>query len=195
MLKKPRNLDVRPREYLTEDEIDRLIKAARQCGRHPHRDATMILVGYIHGFRVSELLNLKWTQINFETAQMNVHRLKGGKNSVHPIIAREIRALRRLQKESGRNPYVFISEYKAPLTPSTFLKIMQRGGEKADFEFPLHPHMLRHSTGFKLANDGYPTRLIQEYLGHKNIQHAVRYTDLLSDKFNGIMESRVFRAS
>lgn len=188
MPRKPKNLDVRPREYLTEDEIDRLIKAARQCGRHSHRDATMILVGYIHGFRVSELLNLKWTQINFETAQINVNRLKGGKNSVHPIIAKEIRALRRLQKESGKNPYVFISEYKAPLTPSTFLKIMRRAGEKAAFEFPLHPHMLRHAIGVKLANDGYPIRIIQDYLGHKNIQHTVRYTELISNKFDGFWE-------
>jgi type 1 fimbriae regulatory protein FimB/type 1 fimbriae regulatory protein FimE len=82
-------------------------------------------------------------------------------------------------------PYVFVTERGGPLTDSTFRKLVARAGEKAGIDFPVHPHMLRHGCGFKLANDGQDTRAIQHYLGHKNIQHTVRYTELASDRFNG----------
>jgi len=184
MVKRPKNKDVRPREYLTSSEVDRLIKAARISGRHHHRDSTMILVGYIHGFRISELLGLKWAQINFETGSIDIARLKRGVRSIHPMPSKEIRALRRLQKESIHTPYVFISEYKVPLSPSTFQRIIKRAGEQAGFDFPIHPHMLRHAIACKLVNDGHDIRVIQHYLGHRNIQHTVRYTELITNKFD-----------
>jgi type 1 fimbriae regulatory protein FimB/type 1 fimbriae regulatory protein FimE len=97
----------------------------------------------------------------------------------------EIRALKRLQRDYPDSPYVFVTERKGPLTTSTVRKLVARAGVKAKIKFPVHPHMLRHGCGYKLANDGQDTRAIQHYLGHKNIQHTVRYTEMASDRFNG----------
>ena len=82
-------------------------------------------------------------------------------------------------------PYLFVTERKGPLTTATVRKLVARAGEKAKLGFPVHPHMLRHACGYKLANDGQDTRAIQLYMGHRNIQHTVRYTELASDRFNG----------
>jgi type 1 fimbriae regulatory protein FimB/type 1 fimbriae regulatory protein FimE len=180
---KPKNEDVRPREYLTDKEVTRLMKAASKTGRHRHRDSTLILVTYRHGFRVSELTALRWDQVALDSGALHVSRVKKGSPSVHPIRGPEIRALRRLKRDYPETPYVFVTERKGPLTSSAVRKMVARAGEIAEFEFPVHPHMLRHATGFKLANDGHDTRAIQQYLGHKNIQHTVRYTELASTRF------------
>jgi Phage integrase family len=79
--------------------------------------------------------------------------------------------------------YVFVSERKTPLCADAVRKIVGRPGREAGIEFPVHPHMLRHATGYKLANDGQDTRAIQHYLGHRNIQHTTRYTELAADRF------------
>lgn len=182
--RKPYNKERRSREYLTPDEIDRLIKTARTLGRYGHRDATMILLAYRHGLRVSELLSLRWEQVDLKNGNMHVHRLKNGTPTVHPLYGVEIRELRKLQRDYPDSPYIFVSELKGAITSSTFRKIIARAGKEAKLGFDIHPHMLRHSTGFKLANDGQDTRAIQHYLGHKNIQHTVRYTELTSKRFN-----------
>jgi len=178
------NSAVRSREYLTPDEVEELIKAAKNIGRHGHRDAALILLAYRHGFRVSELIALRWDQIDLKQGLLHVNRLKNGTPSNHPIRGPEIRALRRLQREYPETPYVFVTERKGPLTPSTVRKIVARAGREAKLPFPAHPHMLRHACGYKLANDGHDTRAIQHYLGHKNITHTVRYTELAADRFN-----------
>jgi integrase len=177
------NAASRSREYLTPTEVDRLREAAAKQGRHGTRDATMILLAYRHGLRVAELIALRWDQVDLKQGVLHVRRRKNGSPSTHPLHSPEIRALRRLAREYPETPYVFVTERKGPLTDSTFRKIVARAGEVAGFDFPVHPHMLRHSTGFKLANDGQDTRAIQHYLGHKNIQHTVRYTELSSDRF------------
>ena len=182
-IQKPKNKDVRPREYLTESEVERLMKAAAKTGRHRHRDSTLILVTYRHGFRVSELTALRWDQVELDCGSLHVSRVKKGTPSVHPIRGPEIRALRRLQRDYPVTPYVFVTERKGPLTDSAVRKVITRAGELAEFAFPIHPHMLRHATGYKLANDGHDTRAIQQYLGHKNIQHTVRYTELATTRF------------
>ena len=182
-LGKPRNVDRRGREHLTPGEIDRLIAAAGRLGRHGHRDATMILMAFRHGLRVSELISLRWDQLDLKQGLFHVRRRKNGIPSTHPLFGPELRALRRLAREYGETPYVFVSERKAPMSDSTFRKIVARAGQAADIDMPIHPHMLRHSTGFKLANDGQDTRAIQHYLGHKNIQHTVSYTQLRADRF------------
>jgi len=179
------NLAVRSREYLTPDEVEGLIKAAKNIGRHGHRDAGLILLTYRHGFRVSELIALRWDQIDLKQGLLHVNRLKNGTSSNHPIRGPEIRALRRLQREYPETPYVFVTERKGPLTASTVRKILARAGKEAKLPFPVHPHMLRHACGYKLANDGHDTRAIQQYLGHKNITHTVRYTELAPDRFKG----------
>ncbi len=177
------NKDRRGREHLTPAEIDQIIAAAGRIGRHGHRDATLILIGYRHGLRVSELVSLRWDQIDIKQGLLHVSRLKNGTPSTHPLRGPEIRALRRLQRDQEASPYVFTTERGGPLTTSTVRKLVARAGEVAGLGFPVHPHMLRHGTGFKLANAGHDTRAIQHYLGHKNIQHTVRYTELESERF------------
>jgi len=178
-----KNKDLRPREYLTGSEVELLMKAAKDTGRHGHRDSTLILVAYRHALRVSELILLRWDAIDFTTGLMHINRLKGGVASTHPISGTETRALKRLQRDYVKSPYVFTTERKGPLTSSTIRKMIARAGINAGIGFPIHPHMLRHSTGYKLANDGQDTRSIQHYMGHRNIQHTVRYTEISSDRF------------
>lgn len=177
------NRERRTREHLTPQEVDKLIKAASRVGRYGHRDATLILIAYRHGLRVSELVALRWDQIDLEQGLLHVSRLKHGVPSTHPLRAPEIRALRRLRREYGISPYVFTTERRGAMTDSSVRKIVARAGEQAEFGFPVHPHMLRHACGFKLANEGHDTRAIQHYLGHRNIQHTVRYTELSADRF------------
>ena len=182
-LKRPPNRDLRTREYLTEAEVERLMAATRG-NRHGHRDATMILVAYRHGLRASELIDLRWDQVELRTASLHVRRLKQGTPSTHPIIGDELRALRRLQREQEpKSPFVFTSERGAPFTSAGFARMLERAGTEAKFGFKPHPHMLRHACGYALANRGHDTRALQAYLGHKNIQHTVRYTELSPTRF------------
>lgn len=178
-----KNTEVRSREYLTPAEIDRLIAAAKSLGRHGHRDSTLILLAFRHGLRVSELVSLRWDMIDLKQGLLHVSRLKNGVPSVHPLRGPELRALRKLAKDYPDSPYLFVTERKGPMTTSAVRKILTRAGQAAKIGLAVHPHMLRHSTGYKLANDGHDTRAIQHYLGHKNIQHTVRYTELAADRF------------
>jgi integrase len=181
--RKPRNSTVRAREYLTEGEIERLVKAAG-ANRYGHRDATMILVAFRHGLRTAELTQLRWEAIDFDRGELAVARVKGGKSATHPLTGRELRALRRLKREQvPASSFVFVSERGAPFAPRGFRQVIERLGQAAGFDFPVHAHMLRHACGYKLANDGVDTRSLQAYLGHRNIQHTVRYTELAASRF------------
>ena len=180
-----KNNELRSREYLIEREVSALMDAARKIGRHGHRDATFILVVFSHGLRVSEAIALRWDQIDLEQGLIHVRRAKRGTPSVHPLRSLEIPALRELRRKYPNGPYVFSTERQGPMTVSTVQKIVTRAGRAAQFSFPVHPHMLRHAIGFKLANDGRDTRAIQHYLGHRNIQHTVRYTELSAGRFKG----------
>jgi type 1 fimbriae regulatory protein FimE len=181
--RKPRNAERRSREFLTPAEVERVIKAAEGVGRHGHRDSTMVLVAYRHALRVSELVCLRWDQIDLAQGLLHVNRVKSGTPSTHPIRGPELRALRRLKRDYPSSPYVFCGERKGPLTTSGVRKIVARAGAAAKIDFPVHPHMLRHAAGYKLANDGQDTRAIQHYLGHKNITHTTRYTELSPERF------------
>jgi type 1 fimbriae regulatory protein FimB/type 1 fimbriae regulatory protein FimE len=186
--RKPLNAERRSREYLTPGEVDTLMSAARRIGRHGHRDATMILLTYRHGLRVSELVSLRWEQVDLKEGLLHVRRRKHGIATTHPLYGTEIRALRQVARAYPDTPYVFVSERKGPMTASTFRKIVARAGESAQLGLYVHPHMLRHATGFKLANDGQDTRAIQHYLGHKKIQHTVGYTTLAATRFQGFWD-------
>jgi integrase len=177
------NSSVRTREYLTTAEIERLMAAARKSSRYGHRDATMILIGYRHGLRASELCDLQWSQVELTTGRLHVRRAKNGSPSVHPMQGEEIRALRRLQRDHGLSSHVFMTERDGPMTPNAFHALFGRIGSRAKMQFPIHPHMLRHGCGYALANAGHDTRALQAWLGHKNIQHTVRYTELAPDRF------------
>jgi len=181
--RRPPNADLRTREYLTEAEVERLLRATRN-NRWAHRDATMILVAYRHGLRASELTDLRWDQVDFRTATLHVRRVKQGSPSTHPIIGDELRWLRRLQRDQEpKSPFVFTSERGSPFTTAGFARMVERAGAEAKLRFKAHPHMLRHACGFALAAKGHDTRALQAYLGHKNIQHTVRYTELSPTRF------------
>jgi len=185
---KPKNTDRRTREYLTPAEVTQLMQAARHVGRHGHRDTTLILLMYRHGLRVSEVASLRWESIDLKTALLHVRRLKHGVAATHPLHGPELRALRKLQHASPELTYVFLSERGSPLSDRTIRHMMLRAGIDAQLPFPVHPHMLRHACGFYLANKGIDTRAIQQYLGHRHIQHTVRYTELAPQRFRDFWE-------
>jgi type 1 fimbriae regulatory protein FimE len=181
-LRRGPNAEYRPREYLTETEVERLIETSRKRGRNGARDSAAILLAYRHGLRASELVALQWAQIDLRHGRLHVNRSKGGIESVHPLHGPELRALRPLV---GKSPYVFVTEAGTPVTTAWFLRMVQRTGVAAGLPFQVHPHMLRHATGYKLANDGADTRSLAHYLGHRNLQSTARYTALAPDRFKG----------
>jgi site-specific recombinase XerD len=163
------NRELRTREHLTTDEVERLLIEAAKTNRHGHRDATMVLLAFRHALRAAEVVD--------------VRRVKNGTPSTHPLAGRELRALRRLQRESVASPFVFVSERGAPFSTAGFGRMIERAAEAAGLEIKAHAHMLRHACGYALANAGHDTRALQAWLGHRNIQHTVRYTELSPARF------------
>jgi type 1 fimbriae regulatory protein FimB/type 1 fimbriae regulatory protein FimE len=180
------NAQLRTREYLTPSEVAKLMTVAGKRSRYGQRDACLILLTYRHGLRVSELVALKWDQADLKAGLLHVRRAKNGMPSTHPMQGDELRALRQLAREwPEHGGFVFVSERGGPMTADGVRKLITRTGEEAKLTFPVHPHMLRHACGFKLANDGHDTRALQLWLGHRNIQHTVRYTELSPARFKG----------
>ncbi len=182
-LRRP-NAELRPREHLTEREVEKLIAAAKG-NRWGQRDATMILIAFRHGLRASELCGLQWSDVEFESATLHLRRAKGGATATHPLLGDELRALRVLKREAS-SPFVFVTERGAPFSVAGLAKLIERAGIEAGMPFKCHPHMLRHATGFALANKGTDTRTLQAYLGHRSIQSTVRYTELAPGRFKNL---------
>jgi integrase len=176
------------REYLTEREVDELCDAARQRGRYGHRDATMILLAFRHGLRVSELIALRWEQVDLAAGRLQVIRRKGSDDSVQPLSGVEIRALRRVKREQGAGSrYLFLTERGAPMTANGFFKMLTRAAESVGMD-GVHPHLLRHACGFKLVNQGVDTRTLAAYLGHRQIANTARYTKMDARRFDGFWQ-------
>ena len=171
------------RDYLRPDEVDAMVQAARKSGRHRVRDAAIILMMFRHGLRTAELVTLRWQQVDLKAGYLDVHRMKRGHNSKHPLRGPQLRLLRELQSVYTDSPYVFVSERKAPLSPRSIREIVARAGKLAGLPFVPHPHQLRHACGYYLASYGHDTRAIQDYLGHRNIQHTMRYTSMAPHRF------------
>jgi integrase len=146
----------------------------------------MILVCFRHGLRASELCELQWSDIEFESATLHLRRAKGGQTGSHPLLGDELRALRALKRDVAKSPFIFVSERDAPFTVSGLQKMVERAGIEAKMPFKVHPHMLRHATGYALANRGTDTRTLQAYLGHRSIQSTVRYTELAPGRFKNL---------
>jgi type 1 fimbriae regulatory protein FimB/type 1 fimbriae regulatory protein FimE len=178
------NSEIRPREHLTEREVEKLMEAAKK-NRQGQRDGTMILICFRHGLRASELCELQWSDLEFETATLHLRRAKNGTAATHPLLGDELRALRALRREA-KSPFIFISERGAPFTVSGLQKLIERAGIATNMPFKVHPHMLRHATGYVLANKGTDTRTLQSYLGHRSIQSTVRYTELAPGRFKNL---------
>jgi integrase len=178
--------DRRPRAYLTPDECDRLVKAAGGLGRHPHRDATLLTLSWRHGLRVGEAVGLVVDDVDFRAATLLVRRLKNGVDSTHYLVGAELRALRRLRRDYPGSPFLFVSERGAPLTTAAVRKIVARAGLKARIGFPVNPHALRHAFGYRAANQGHDTRLIQQAMGHRAISSTVVYTALAPGRLRAL---------
>ena len=178
------NKDFRPREHLTEREVMALIRAAKG-NRRGQRDATILLMCFRHGLRAGELCELQWSDVEFETATLHLRRAKGGQTGTHPLSGEELRALRALKREA-KLPYIFETERGTPFSVAGLEKLVARVGVAAKIPFLVHPHMLRHATGYALANKGVDTRTLQGYLGHRSIQSTVRYTELAPNRFKNI---------
>jgi integrase len=180
---RPANSELRSREYLTPAEVVRLSKEARR-GRYGDRDATLILIAFRHGLRASEICDLEWSQVEFgRSASLHVRRVKNGKPFVHPLRGDEVRALRELRRQFPDSAFVFATERGGPFTADAVNRHIKRLGERAGLDFQVHCHMLRHACGYALANAGHDTRAIQDWLGHRSIQHTVRYTELAPTRF------------
>src|SRR6476646_7968238 len=182
-------VDPRKKNFLTEAEVEGLLKAARK-GRHRVRNYAMLLLAFRHGLRVSELINLRMADLDLNTGRLFVRRLKGSLSTSHPLEGDEIRALRawlreRINAPCCNSPLVFVSE-RGPMTRQAFNYICAKIGKRAKLSINVHPHMLRHSCGFALANKGCDTRLVQDYLGHRNITHTQIYTLTAAVRFEGL---------
>jgi type 1 fimbriae regulatory protein FimB len=176
------------KNFLTEPEMSRLLQVAKQ-GRYGVRDYALLLVGYRHGLRVSELVGLRLDQVRLDEGRIWVKRLKGSLDTDQPMQGDTLRALRVWLRERALMrwhdlPWLFISE-RGSMSRKAVNYLIAEAAKKAGLPH-VHPHMLRHSCGYYLANKGTNTRLIQDYLGHKNIQHTVRYTRIAAKKFEGL---------
>ncbi|MEY9134828.1 hypothetical protein ACVIWV_008650 [Bradyrhizobium diazoefficiens] len=162
--------------YLHSFDIATLNRSSKEIAR--------IISSEVNSDCWMELTDLRWDQIEFSTATLHVRRVKQGTPSTHPILGDELRALRKLQREQKpKSPFVFTSERGTPFTTAGFARMVERAGVTVELNFKAHPHMLRHACGYALANKGHDTRALQAYLGHKNIQHTVRYTELSPTRF------------
>src|SRR5919198_2195052 len=142
------------RDYLRPEEVEAMIQAARKTGRHPVRDAAIILLMFRHGLRTAELTALRWHQVDLKAGYLDVHRVKRGHSAKHPLRGPQLRLLRELQRTYSDSPYVFVSERKAPLSPRSIREIVARVGKVAGLPFVPHPHQLRHACGYYLASRG-----------------------------------------
>ena len=186
--KKPHNVTRRAREYLPAEDVDLLIRTTRRQGRYGQRNATLILLMYRHGLRVAEVVRFQWDMVDLKAALLHVRRVKNGVPALHPLRGAERRALRQLHHASAGMASVCVAERQSPRTTRTVYHGIAEAGRAAGFTFPIHPHMLRHACGFYLANKGVDTRALQQYLGHRNIQHTVRYTELTPQRCQNFWE-------
>jgi type 1 fimbriae regulatory protein FimB len=195
VISKQRNLpedlagDRGARTFLTDAEMKRFLAAARG-GRHAVRNYAMMLTAYRHGLRVSELTDLRLKDLDLDAARLYVRRKKGSLSTYHPIEGDELRALRAWLRRRGHRddaecPYVFLSE-RGPMTRQAVNYLAVQIGLRAQLEFRVHPQMLRHSTGYHLAYRNCDTKLLQDYLGHRNISHTTKYKRAASGDFEGL---------
>ncbi|CAG1773207.1 Tyrosine recombinase XerD [uncultured bacterium] len=178
----------RLRDYLTRDEVAFLLRAAKKSPRHGVRNHAMILLAYRHGLRASELVNLRVSDLDLSTGTVYCRRAKGSRSSLHPMKPDEIVALQKVlqQRKVQANDCVFQSERSEKMSRSAFWRIVSSAGDRAGLPVKAYAHQLRHACGYYLANKGCDLRLIQDYLGHNQIQNTVRYTVLNAARFAGL---------
>ncbi|EBA1486862.1 tyrosine-type recombinase/integrase [Salmonella enterica] len=183
------------RKYLTQEEIEKLLSATDRMP-FPERNRCLILMAFIHGFRASELLGLRLSDIDLAGRQLYIRRLKNGFSTCHPLLPDEYNVLkswlraRKYLEKGADGDWLFLSLRRHPLSRQQFFYILREAGRLAELTIAPHPHMLRHACGYALADKGIDTRLIQDYLEHRNIQHTVRYTASNAGRFHGIWRKK-----
>ncbi|EAR6709290.1 pilus assembly protein [Salmonella enterica] len=182
------------RKFLTPQEVSLLLTTVLD-GPNPERNHCLIMMAFLHGLRATELLHLRLSDIDLHGRQINVRRIKNSFSTVHPLIPREVRALRewlrvRKQQAEPGNDWLFIKRSGDPISRQQLYNILTDASKKTGLPVCAHPHMLRHACGYALADNGADTRLIQDYLGHRNIRHTVRYTASNAARFGGIWRGR-----
>ncbi|SCC68701.1 tyrosine-type DNA invertase [Kosakonia oryziphila] len=183
------------RKHLTQSEVERLLMSAKE-GRNPERDYCLVYMSFVHGFRVSETCQLRLSDIDLQERSLFIRRMKNGLNTNHPLLDNEIRAIRawlriRESMPGADGEWLFLSRQGKALTRQRVHQLISQLGVAAGIPVPSHPHMLRHACGFALADRGVDTRLIQDYLGHKNIRHTVHYTASNSERFEGVWQGKI----
>ncbi|EKN5096026.1 tyrosine-type DNA invertase [Yersinia enterocolitica] len=182
------------RKHLTQTEIERLLAKARE-GNNPERDYCFIYMSFIHGFRVSEACQIRLSDLDIQGCSVYIRRMKNGFSTNHPLLRDEVKAIRawlnvRKGLSGAESDWLFLSRQGGPLTRQRIYQIINRLGILANISVVSHPHMLRHACGFALADRGIDTRLIQDYLGHRNIRHTVRYTASNAERFKGVWRTK-----
>ncbi len=173
----------RSRDYVLPKEMNRVLKAAVKTSHHGHRNYTLILLCYRHGLRVGELVELRWRMVNLRQRMLRVSRLNNGIKSAHPLRKEERVALRKLKRDYPGKSYLFTTDRGTRVTEASVRRIVARAGREAGLGFHLHPRMLRHGCGHALAEAGHNMPAIQNYLGHRNIRHTLRYMELPQQPF------------
>jgi site-specific recombinase XerD len=178
----------RLRDYLTRDEVAALLRSAKRSPRYAARNYAMVLLAYRHGLRASEVTGLRVSDLDLSTGTIYCRRAKNSRSSLHPMKPDEVTALEKVlaRPELPESEYVFLSERAEKISRSAFWRVVAQAGERAGLPIKAYAHLLRHSCGYYLANKGCDLRLIQDYLGHKQIQNTVRYTALNPARFAGL---------
>ncbi|CAH5469930.1 tyrosine-type DNA invertase [Escherichia coli] len=185
---------MKQRKYLTQSEVELLLAEAGRSST-PERDSCLLYLSFIHGFRVSEVCSLRLNDVSLRDRSLHIRRMKNGFSTIHPIQRDEVRILKSWLKVRSSFPgaeseWLFVSRQGAGLTRQRAWQVIKCLGERAGIEVSLHPHMLRHACGFALADRGVDTRLIQDYLGHRNIRHTVIYTASNVERFRNIWSKK-----
>lgn len=182
------NDELRGKRHLNSDEINRICKSIRKKSRNSDRDELMVLMAFHHGFRVSELTNVKWQHIDLNAGQIGVKRMKNGIDTLHPISdKRELMILRRIYRDQSKPTagFIFRNERGNAVSVNGFQKMFGKFSELA-IGVKWNSHSLRHACGTALIDKGHDLRTVQIYLGHKNIQNTTVYLHESSKQFEKI---------